>query len=52
MVKIISAVGCVLTAIMAGVCARVIPGSDPVKWLIIGMFGVSFACFWVSLNND
>ena len=49
MVKLISALGCALTAFAGGFVVRVAPMNDPYMWLVIFLFGCSFACFWAEL---
>lgn len=50
MVKIISAVGCVLSGLAMGVMLRLAP-NDTHVWLCAFMMGCAFMCFWAELNR-
>mgnify|MGYP004523280153 CR=1 FL=1 len=52
MVKILCALGCLVSAFAGGWVLRVTPTDDPVIWLVAFLFGSAFMCFWTELLRD
>lgn len=52
MVKILSALGCLVSAFSGGYILRIAPTNDPVIWLVAFLFGCAFMCFWTELIRD
>ena len=52
MVKILSALGCLVSAFAGGYILRIAPTNDPVIWLVAFLFGCAFMCFWTELLRD
>lgn len=52
MVRVLCALGALISGLAAGFVLRVAPTNDPVVWLVVFMFGCAFACFWTELIRD
>lgn len=52
MVKILCALGCLVSAFAGGWVLRVTPTNDPVVWLVAFLFVCAFMCFWTELLRD
>lgn len=52
MVKILCALGALLSAFAGGWVLRIAPTNDPVVWFVVFLFGCAFACFWAELIRD
>lgn len=52
MVKILCALGCLVSAFAGGWVLRVAPTDDPVICLVAFLFGCAFMCFWTELLRD
>lgn len=52
MVKILCALGALVSAFAGGWVLRVAPTDDPVIWLVAFLFGCAFMCFWTELLRD
>ena len=52
MVRVLCALGCLVSAFAGGWVLRVAPTDDPVIWLVAFLFGGAFMCFWTELLRD
>ena len=49
MVKILCALGALVSAFAGGWVLRIAPNDDPIVWFVVFLFGCAFACFWAGL---
>ena len=52
MVRVLCALGCLVSAFAGGWVLHIAPKDDPVIWLVAFMFGCAFMCFWTELIRD
>lgn len=52
MVRVLCALGALLSAFAGGWVLHIAPKDDPIVWLVVFLFGCAFACFWAELIRD
>ena len=52
MVKILCALGALISALAGGLVLHIAPKDDTVVWFVVFLFGCAFACFWAELIRD
>lgn len=52
MVRVLCALGCVLTALAGGYVAHIAPMNDPYMWLVVFLLICAFGCFWIEFIQD
>ena len=52
MVKILCALGALLSALAGGYVAHIAPMNDPYMWLVVFLLICAFGCFLIELTSD
>lgn len=52
MVRVLCALGALVSAFAGGWVLHIAPKDDPVVWFVVFLFGCAFACFWTELTSD
>lgn len=52
MVRVLCALGALLSAFAGGYIVHIAPLDDPIVWLVVFLFGCAFGCFWAELIRD
>ena len=52
MVRVLCALGALLSAFAGGWVLRIAPNDDPIVWLVVFLFGCAFGCFWIEFIQN